>query len=286
MSRRSVAWRIGGVSIVCAAALFFWLGPPVPESGHGLRVIALDVGQGDAILIRTPNGEDVLIDGGPDSRVVERLSANLPASDRTIELVVSTHADLDHVGGLADVAGHYRIDRVLETGVRSGSGADRRWVEAMKQQKTEVTTVRAGTTFVIDGTRFDVLWPQTEADLEVKKRNNTSVVLELTYGSTSFLFTGDIESEVEERLVASGTLPDVDVLKVPHHGSISSSSQEFIEAVKPEYAVISVGKNNKFGHPHPVVVRRLEQRGVKIWRTDEDGDVVISSDGKSITFDN
>lgn len=280
--------RITFISLVvagaCSLALFFWL--QQGNTADGLRFTVLDVGQGDALLVQTPNGNDVLVDGGPDSRVVERLSKRLPASDRTIELVILTHPDLDHVGGLAAVARQYRIERVLETGVRSTSRADAAWVSEVSKQGSERIEARAGERFELDGVTFDILWPSAETDWQTRKRNETSVVVKMTYGETSFLLTGDISSDVEARLVQTGTLTNVDVLKVPHHGSISSSSEEFLDAIKPETAVISVGQKNRYGHPHPVVVRRLEQRGAKVLRTDEDGDVVIVSDGKEITFDN
>lgn len=278
MRTRSIVLRLAALSAVCAAALWFWLGSSVQD----LRVVVLDVGQGDAILIRTPGNNDILIDGGPDGRVVERLSANLPGWDKTLELVVLTHPDLDHVGGLPEVAQSYTIERVLETEVRSPGVADTAWERELAQQHAQRLLARAGTALALDRVKLEVLWPQSEKDLETKQRNDTSVVVRLTYGETSWLLTSDISSAVEERLVQSGTLTDVDVLKVPHHGSISSSSQEFLEAVKPEVAVISVGKRNKFGHPHPVVVRRLKQRGANVLRTDEIGDVVCQSNGQDI----
>lgn len=284
MRWRRVVLTTVAVAAGCAITLAFWL--PSKNGTAVLRLTALDVGQGDAILLQTPNGSDVLVDGGPDDRVRQQLSRHLSAADRTIELVVLTHPDLDHVGGLPAVARSYRIERVLETGVRSTSQADTAWVSEISKQGSERIQAQAGQRLEIDGVWFDVLWPDASTDLATPKRNETSVVLRITYGATSFLLTGDISTAVESRLVLNGTLTDVDVLKAPHHGSISSSSEEFLDTVKPEVAVISVGQRNRYGHPHPVVMRRLAKRGVKILRTDEMGDVELVSDGGKITFDN
>ncbi len=283
MPLRRVVLTTVVVAVSCALALALWLSPE--SEPEVLRLTALDVGQGDAILLQTPNGSDVLVDGGPDDRVRQQLSRHLPAADRTIELVVLTHPDLDHVGGLPAVARSYRIERVLETGVRSTSQADAAWVSEVTKQGSERIQAQAGQRLEIDGVWFDVLWPDASTDLATPKRNETSVVLRVTYGATSFLLTGDISSDVEARMVQTGTLTDVDVLKAPHHGSISSSSEEFLDAVKPETAMISVGKKNRYGHPHPVVVRRLVKRGIRVLRTDEVGDVVCESDGERVTCD-
>lgn len=288
MNRRAaivVFIGISALSIGVLTLLGVWLtqtrrGPVEPR----LRVTALDVGQGDAILIQTPRGDDILVDGGPDDSVVQGLERHLALNNREIELVVLTHPDQDHVGGLPAVARAYKIDRVLQTGVRSTSRADRAWVQAIIDEGSVVETARAGQTFNFGEVTLRVLWPQTDADLETKERNDTSVVFTLTYGTTDWLFTGDMSSKVEERLVQSQTLTDIDVLKVPHHGSISSSSEAFLDETKPEYAVFSLRKNNPYGHPHPVVLRRYEHRGVAIFRTDELGDIQLWSSGQGINI--
>jgi competence protein ComEC len=282
MSRRSLAARLLLLVAGSVTAVVLWVKQPADGQ---FRLVALDVGQGDAILLQTPDGSDVLIDGGPDDRVVERLAQYLPPSDRTIELVVLTHPDLDHVGGLPAVAKHFRIERILETAVRSSSRADRVWEAALEAQHVVRLEATGSQVITIGGVALTVLWPPADTPADAEPRNDTSVVLHVRYGEIDVLLTGDISAEVEQRLVATGVLPDVDVLKVPHHGSISSSSEEFLDALQPEYAVISVGQNNQFGHPHPVVLRRFQQRGIEIWRTDVEGDVVMVSDGEKITFD-
>jgi len=272
--------RAGILMAVGAAAIVFWIGRP-----SGLLIVtALDVGQGDAIYIRTPGGNDILIDGGPaNGRVLEALERHLSPSNRTLELVVLTHPDADHVGGLPDVAEKFSIPRALETGVRRLSGPDRRWEEAIAGQDSQVIEAKAGNVLQIDEVRLTVLWPTEDADRLAMNVNDTSVVLRIDYGTTTWLFTGDIESGIEERLLQLGRLADVDVLKVGHHGSITSSSQEFLDVVKPEIALISSGKGNSFGHPHPVVIRRLERLGAEIFRTDMIGDIVCQSDGRQVS---
>lgn len=279
--RKFIVLRATGVLLAGLIAIFVWTGRP----DNVLRITVMDVGQGDAILITTPGGNDILIDGGPDSRTVEALRRNLPPSDNELELVVLTHPDLDHVGGLPDVADRYRIDRVLETSVRSPGIADQRWERAIDQQASERLVAFSGDVLHVDHVTLTILWPTKDTDLTKLNRNDTSIVVLLEYGSSSFLLSGDIEAGVEERLLQLGELRDVDVLKVPHHGSITSSTDAFLDTVKPEIAVISDGRNNKFGHPHPVVLRRLVGRGVKVLRTDEAGDVVMKSDGARVTVD-
>jgi competence protein ComEC len=285
MSLRKIVVTVAGVAAICAVAVSFWIRVPESQQHEGfLRVTFLDVGQGDAILMQTPGGNDVLIDGGsPGGNVVRELERHLPKSDRTIELVVLTHPDIDHVGGLPDVAARYRIGRVLETSVRSDSRADQAWEQEVKKQKSKVMEARAGMTMELDEVRLSVLWPQETADLETKNRNDTSVVVQVKYGTTSWLLTGDISTVVEDRLAASNTLTDIDVLKVPHHGSATSWSDAFMDAVKPEYAVIQVGKGNPYGHPNGEIVKKYEGQGVQIYRTDEGGDVEMVSDGKQLT---
>lgn len=287
MSRRNLAIRVLLLAVGTVVAVVLWLGR---QEGGQWRLVVLDVGQGDAILLQTPDGSDVLVDGGPDDPragrgVVERLAQYLPPSDRTLELVVLTHPDADHVGGLPAVAEHFQIERVLETAVRSTSRADRAWEAALDAQQTVRLEATSGQVITIGGVTLTVLWPPADTPADAEPRNDTSVVLHVRYGEIDVLLTGDISDDVEQRLVTTGVLPDVEVLKVPHHGSISSSSEEFLDVLQPEYALISVGQSNRYGHPHPVVLRRFQQRGIEIWRTDVEGDVVMVSDGEKIAFD-
>ena len=281
--RRIVA-TIGALIVTVCVSLWFW---ERDTGGTGaLSVVALDVGQGDAILIRTPHGADILIDGGPPSgHVVEKLGEHLPPSNREIELVIVTHTDADHIGGLADLAAHYRIGRVLDAGTSSSNPTYAKWLGALDDQRTARMTARAGVVVNIDDVRCTVVWPQTDADLVKASVNDTSVIVEMEYGATSFLFTGDAGAEVEERLLQRQAVRHVDVLKVAHHGSVYSSSVEYLDAVKPDFAIISAGRGNSYGHPHGIVIDRLKATGAEVLRTDVVGDVRVVSDGRKVTID-
>lgn len=282
MRNGKIATIIAALVLLAACGLWFWIG----RDGTGLLVVtALDVGQGDAILIRTPNGNDILIDGGPSAAVLERLARHLPPSDRTIELVIVTHTDADHVNGLADVATHYRIGRVLDNGTSTTNPAYRRWTDILERQHTSRSIVTSGDRFEIDGVLLEVIWPDPTVDLSRSSRNDTSVVVRMVYGSTSFLFTGDISSDIESRLLLQHYIQSTNVLKVAHHGSAYSSDTAFLDAVASQYALISAGKGNSYGHPHRVVVQRLRERNIEVLRTDESGDIIVESDGRELTID-
>lgn len=261
------------------------------KQGRGiLEIDFLDVGQGDSILIKTPQGDDILIDGGPDASVLDRLGRNLPFYDRDIELMILTHPHSDHVAGLVEVLKRYEVKRVLYTGALHTSPDYLEWLKIIKEKNIPMETVKVGNRFQFGTDLYlDILYPFEElTNQKFKELNDSSIVSRLVYGQTSFLLTGDAPQEVEEKLLQSAgagapvyplTLLKADVLKVGHHGSRYSSSLEFLEAVKPQYAVIQVGKDNKFGHPHLVILRRLENLGIKIFRTDLDGEIRIKSDG-------
>ena len=281
MHMRRITVIVVLLAVVSGVAVWFW-GARVDAPG-GLLVTALDVGHGDAILIRTPHGDDILIDAGPPSgHVVERLAAHLPPSDREIELVVVSHTDSDHIGGLVDIAAHYRIGRVLDSGMTSTNPSYATWLDTLRDEHVDRVLARAGVTVDIDGVKGSVWWPETDADLAKASTNDTSVVLEIDYGITSFLFTGDASAAVETRLLQNHIVHKVDVLKVAHHGSAYSSSVAFLDVVMPHYAIVSVGKGDSYGHPHAVILDRLKMRGATVLRTDEVGDVMLESNGTRV----
>ncbi len=243
------------------------LGPAAP-----LKIWFLDVGQGDAILVETPGGEQVLIDGGPSRKVVQKLGGILWPWDRTIEAMVLTHPDADHVTGLAAVAETYAVGTLYESGRRGNAGGDRRLDEEVDRQ----VRVRAGDSFDVGGVHFDVLWPNADP-ASYESNNDASVVLRLTYGETSVLLTGDLEA-AGERVVAE-TVGPADVLKLGHHGSRTSTTPELLSAVRPRQAVIEVGEGNEYGHPTDLILARLAERGISVLRTDQNGDGLLTSDG-------
>jgi competence protein ComEC len=243
-----------------------------------LHVWFLDVGQGDAILIETPEGHQILIDGGPSpSALAAELGAVMPFWDRSLDLVVMTHPDSDHAAGLIPVFERYTVAAALD-GVADGDSSAAAWIDATAMVRRQ--TAMRGALIVAGGARLAVLhpaFPQGVSEIS----NDDSVVLRLEYGATSVLLTGDAQEAAEEELLASGLPLRADVLKVAHHGSNGSTSARFLSDVQPRMAVISVGPENRFGHPAPELLERLQ--GIDILRTDQRGRIELVSDGKGWT---
>jgi len=248
---------------------------------QNLKVTFFDVGQGDSILIRTPQKQNILIDGGPDSKVLEKLGKFLPFYDRKIDLMVLTHPHADHVAGLIKVLERYKVSKVLLSGALHTTDEYIRFLELIKDKKIPATIALSGQFIDLGGTQIEVLYPfESLEGQSFKDLNKSSVVLRMDFLETSFLFTGDMDAEIERDLAGNEFDTDVDVLKVAHQGSKTSTSGLFLENVTPNIAVIFVGKNN-FGHPHQEVLERLEKAGAKTKRTDTNGDIQIISNGKN-----
>ncbi len=287
MTRRSLfRWFI---AIVAVLALFISVRAVVvhDDARDPFSLTVLDVGQGDAILLTAPSGEHALIDAGPDARVLGPLARELGYFDRTIDLLVLTHPDLDHLGGMVSILERYQVGRVLMTGIAQDSVEYRRFQERVAELHIPVTIASRGRALTLgndaSAAHLTVLWPDRPlVGTRPDKPNNTSVVLKVVFGETSFLLTGDIEADTEAQLVGHGgdTLA-ASVLKIAHHGSDTSSTTAFLAAVQPDIALISVGQHNSFGHPSRRVLRRLERAGVRIYRTDEEGTIRVTSDGKT-----
>lgn len=241
----------------------------------------LDVGQGDAILIRLPKGEDVLIDGGPDNKVIKKLGEYLPYGDRDIELMVLTHPHSDHVTGLNEVLKRYGVKKILMTGAIHTASDYLNFLEQIKEKKIPVEIIDSPRDlFLENDVDFKILYPDKSfSGQRVENLNNTSIVAQLIYASTTVMLSGDFENE--ESLLNRGFNLKSDIYKVGHHGSNTANSREFLEAISPLYAIIGVGADNKFGHPHFRTLRILEKIGAKIFRADRDGDVRFMSDGKA-----
>ncbi len=264
-----------------------------------LRVDFLDVGQGDSVFIQTPEGHQILIDGGPSSAVLGKLAERMPFWDRSLDFVILSHPEKDHMQGVLDVLQRYRVDYFLWTGVVKDDAENKRLAALLdkaqnppknfflaslsRNSATKVLTASSGQEIKAGNVLIDTLYPlENMAGKELKNTSNdTCIVAKLIYGSESFLFVGDISSTAEKELAGFGESLLSDVLKVAHHGSKYSSSDIFLQAVSPEIAVIEVGKNS-YGHPTPETLQRLENFGIKVFRTDKDGDVKFLSDGKNI----
>ena len=277
------------------ALIFFfniivWKGVFELNKSTFLEVNFFDVGQGDSIFIETPKRQQILIDAGPGSIILEKLSKEMPFWDRTIDLIILTHPEKDHLAGLIEVLKSYTVENILWTGVKRDTSEAREWEKLIKEEGAKIFIARADQKITWqegEKNSIEVLYPFENFNGKViENSNNTSVVAKLIFGGISFLFTGDIQRAVEKELTEKGGVLDSDVLKLAHHGSKTSSSEEFLGKVTPEIVVIQVGKDNQYGHPHQEVLERLKKYGIKVLRTDKDSDIKIISDSKNFKAQN
>ena len=271
------------LGILLIATIFVWSAVFEQAPGNLLELHFFDVGQGDSIFIETPIGQQILIDGGPDKTVLEKLGQTMPFYDRTIDLVILTHPDNDHLTGLIEVLEYYQVNHILTSGLKKDTAVYQKWQEIISQKNIPITIAQVGQKIILqENVIMEILWPdQSLIESFSKKANNASVVAKLIYGETEFLLTGDIEKEIEQRLVNQGIDLESDVLKIAHHGSKTSSSYNFIKAINPKISVILVGENNRYKHPHSEVLEQLKNS--IIYRTDKNGDIKVLTDG--ILFD-
>jgi competence protein ComEC len=246
-----------------------------------LHVAFLDVGQGDAVFITTPRGHQVLIDGGPEPDVLLReLGRRMPFWDRSLDLVILTHPHADHLTGLIPLPERFEIGAVLDNGMSASGHLGGAWAESLASLRsggvTRILQARAGMRIQLEpGVTLHVLNPGL---LRSTDAGDHSVVVRLTWQNASFLFTGDVGEDAERALQKSGQPLSSTVLKVAHHGSASSTTPAFLAAVNPQLAVISVGADNRFGHPAREVLARLSER--EVLRTDERGTIEVVTDGR------
>jgi competence protein ComEC len=256
------------------------------ESHQNLKVTFFDVGQGDSIFIESPAGNQILIDGGPDDRVLAKLGRAMPFWDRSLDLVILTHPDKDHLAGLVDVLERYDISMILWTGVEHSSAEYQEWVRLLEEEKANVVVAERGQRVALGGAVFiDILAPfDNWRGRSATKINDTGIVSRLQHGNNSILLTGDISKSVEHRLIFESFgspffVLRSNVLKVAHHGSKTSSAEEFIAAVAPDAVVVQVGRKNRYGHPTQEVLERFAAVGSTIFRNDFDGDIRFVSNG-------
>ncbi len=281
---REKLWYIPHVLVAllfCVACGVWWF--VITKEGRGvLRVSFLDVGQGDAIFIETPRGKQVLIDGGKGKAVLRELGSVMDFGDRTIEVLIATHPDADHIGGLPPVLAGYKVGMVFESGVHDAGADASAFAQAIEKAGHTAIPVRQGRYLVLEkGVVLSFLFP--DRDASNFEPNMGSVVARLTYGSTSFLFTGDAPVAIETYLVSRyGKHLASDVLKLGHHGSKTSSSALFLGTVDPRYAVVSAGCENPYGHPSPETIASLDNFGITHVGTCEERTIVFESDGKKV----
>jgi competence protein ComEC len=270
--------------IVSAVLVIFSLLTSLPNGK--LLMVFCDVGQGDAIYIRTPKGADILVDGGPDGRVLGCLSKHMPFWDREIELAFLTHPQADHMNGMLAVLQRYSV-KSFGVGVEGNSDEGyKKLRELLEKNNVQVFNPYRGQKISFDdGVAFDVLWPTNDwVSMQVGQvavmgaetgvdLNIFSTVLMMNYKDFEAILMGDADSKIQGEILSNNSFGEVEVLKVPHHGSKTALDQKFLEAIRPKTAVISVGKNS-FGHPSAEIIERLRKVGANIKRTDE-GEVVV-----------
>jgi competence protein ComEC len=241
---------------------------------QNLKVVFLDVGQGDAILI-LQGSKQILIDGGPDGqRVLEKLGEHIPFWDRNIEIVIATHPDQDHIDGLVDVMKTYKVNEIMDNSETTDSQIYKKYLETIQEKNIPRLLGKAGMDIELDdGAQLNIVSPGDQLDNNSKDTNLDSIVTKLTYGGSSFLFTGDLPTVKEDELIKNNVDLSARILKVAHHGSKYATSDAFLDIVRPQEAVISVGKNNRYGHPAQEILERLKSKNIRISRTDEVGDV-------------
>jgi competence protein ComEC len=276
---RPAGWRWAGLLAVLVALI--WLASRELPDGR-LHVHFLDVGQGNAVFVQAPDGRQILIDGGPSPTVLlNQLAKVMPFWDRSLDLVVLTHADADHMIGLLPLMERYRVAQVLDVPEAAMSQWATPWLEALARPDVQHTHARRGMRLMVGQLVFTVLHPGAiPITGSGSDSNNSAIVLRLDYGQTSFLLASDAELPAEADMMVAGLPLRADVLQVAHHGSNASTSAPFLASVAPRIAIIQAGAGNRFGHPHPDLLGRLA--GVEVRRTDEHGRIEVVSDGQRL----
>jgi competence protein ComEC len=276
-------WVVLSSSMLISILVIAWA---MTQPDGRLHVVFFDVGQGDAIFIQTPSGRQLLVDGGLYPTVLnEHLGRRMPFWDRTLDIVVATHPDADHVSGLPDVLERYRVVQLITDGEELGvSPVYDEVLTAAENAGVEIHGAVSGEEIVIDdGVRIEILHPGPARI--GGSQNDNSVSLRLVYGDFSLLLTGDAEEPAERAMTTAGRLLSAVVFKAGHHGSRSSSNDFFLEAVLPKIVIISAGKDNQYGHPHPEVLRRATAVDATILRTDELGTIEVITDGQEMWWE-
>jgi competence protein ComEC len=258
-----------------------------------LELATIDVGQGDSLLVMLPDGKRMLVDGGGIPAFGRRSRSQLDMGEdvvapylwnrsiRTVDVMVLSHAHEDHIGGLPALVSDFH-PKELWTGATPDYPSWRLLCERARQNHVRIVPLAAGRTISLGGAEIDVLAPPADYVPVDTPKNNDSLVLRLRYGRHSFLLSGDVERPIERRMVEDNELSRIDVLKVGHHGSKTSSTEPFLDAVQPTFAVISVGLDNSYGHPNGDVLERLREHHAAVFRTDQDGLISLRSDGRRL----
>ena len=281
--RKKYSLLIFTILLLVATSFLFY--QDFKSSHNGLTFAMLDVGQGDALFIESPTGTQILFDAGPPRKILGTLSSVMSPFDRSLDAIFITNPDQDHIGGFADILKTYKVNMVFEPGTISDSKTYQNLEQEIKERNIPNILGKKGRRLDIGGGEvIDILFP--DRDVFDWSTNDGSIVAKLTYGQTSIMLTGDSTARTEKIILENNSAAELDstILKVPHHGSRTSSSSAFVKAVSPEYALISDGKDNKYGHPHQETLYTLTQFGAKIFRTDLLGTIIMKSDGEKEIF--
>lgn len=272
------------LAVLFGLNVLIWVAVSEASPRNFVTVSFLDIGQGDSELIQGRNGNTVLVDGGPNRIVLRRLTENLPTIAKSIDMLVETHPDSDHIGGFPSVLNTYKVGSFMEPGVESPNNVDDEIRKIRGMKHVPDVLARAGMILDFhDGSFLRVLFP--DRDPTGWETNTASIVMQYVYGDTCFLLTGDSPSNIEDYLVTLyGHNLKCDVLKAGHHGSKYSTDDNYLNFVMPTTAIISAGFQNKYGHPSPETITRLQDHNVQILSTIDLGTIIAKSDGKTITF--
>ena len=255
------------------------------DGSDKLRLYFLDVGQGDAIFMETPEGEQILVDGGSGTKVLNELSKILPLGDTTIDLIVLTHNHSDHLRGLEEVLKHYEIRQIWISGAIHTTDTFKRFLEKIKQKSIPTKAVIAGESINFSGLEGLVIYPLQEmTGVMPSNQHDATVVTYWQYGENSWLLMGDAETKQERELLGRGLIKPVTILKIGHHGSDTSSSEVLLKTALPEFAVISVGKGNRYDHPSIETLKKLTQLNITVLRTDIAGTIKFSFSRNDFTY--
>lgn len=274
--------RLINLLLAVAVVLGGLLSDPIPTlavNTDTMEVHFIDVGQGDSTLI-TCGDHAMLIDAGDDSKGTAIQNYLQKRKIKKLDYLILTHPDADHIGGAPVIVTKFDIDKVFVSNYEKDTKTYQKLIQALDDKRLKYTTPRVGSKYFLGTATITILAPNDEYD----NPNDASIVLLVTNGSNKFLFTGDAGENAEKDILDKGISITADVYKVGHHGSKYSTSKDFFKAVKPSYAVISCGEGNSYGHPHAETLNTLRANGVKVYRTDEEGTIVATADGKKITF--
>jgi competence protein ComEC len=277
----SLQWSLILMILLVGIFLYFYQASLVSNT---TTVAFLDVGQGDAIYIEAPNGVQVLVDSGQNAGVVRELGSVMPFWDRSIDIIIPTHADKDHIGGFPEILKRFDVETVYKSQTTSDTAIYREFLNQSSREGATILEAWADDTIILDqdaGVYLRILYPDRNVANDPK--NEASTIVQLVHGEIEVLLTGDAGKDIERLLLFEyGDFIESEILKIGHHGSKTSTDPQFISVVDPEYVVISAGEGNRYGHPHSNTMETLENHGTKILETSKEGTIVFKIDGQQI----